>query len=333
MRDDYPGQKLCIFISKNDTYEGIVLYELLLEIAFNSRLSGGTVTIGDKGFFGAHDESTKLKILRSSENVPVVLEFQGRSNRIERFIQRVQPMIREGLMTTTDVQITKIYSMDEADPAIIEEENEHQSKMFEQEVEEVAETEPPSTNEEFQMDDDGSIGPDSSQPDNPPSYSEDQAYSQEEIPEFDESMMPEKEVEEEEQVLQLADQSETLSEDDITAGFESGDSNEAAEPELEEPEVAETVVPEGEGEAFEELFEESNENYEENFEALLKEASGSKASDSNTDTSKTEPLDKDKVDLPKDDTGNSDTDDSKRDDKHHTKDDVINYFSSLFKSD
>lgn len=332
MRDDYSGQKLCIFISKNDTYEGIVLYELLLEIAFNSRLSGGTVTIGDRGFLGAHDESTKLKILRSSENAPVVLEFQGRPNRIKRYIQRIQPMIKEGLMTTTDVQITKIYSVEEADPAIIEEENEHQSKMFEQEVEEVAETEPPSTNEEFQMDD-GSIGPDSSQPHNPPSYSEDQAHSQEKIPEFDESMMPEKEAEEEEQVLQLADLSETLPEDDETAGFESGDSNEAAEPELEEPEVAETVFPEGEGEEFEELFEESNEKYEENFEALLKEAGGSKTSDSNTDTPKTESLDKDKVDLPKDDTGNSDTDDSKRDDKHHTKDDVINYFSSLFKSD
>ena len=87
MHEDYLGQKLCIFISKNDKYEGIVLYELLLEIAFNSRLSGGTVTIGDKGFFGTQDESTRLKILRSSENLPVVLEFQGRTKRIDRYIK------------------------------------------------------------------------------------------------------------------------------------------------------------------------------------------------------------------------------------------------------
>ena len=108
--EDYLGQKLCIFISKNDKYEGIVLYELLLEIAFNSRLSGGTVTIGDKGFFGAQDESTNLKILRSSKNLPVMLEFHGRKERINRYVERVQHMIKQGLVTRTDVRITKFNS-------------------------------------------------------------------------------------------------------------------------------------------------------------------------------------------------------------------------------
>ncbi|MCF7825492.1 MAG: DUF190 domain-containing protein [Candidatus Marinimicrobia bacterium] len=132
MLEYFAGQKLCVFISKNDKYEGIVLYELLLEIAFNSRLSGGTVTIGDKGFFGDQNESTKLKILRSSENLPVVLEFQGRTNRINRYIERIQPLIKEGLLTLTEVQITKFNSSDEDPEDFEDKKNEDQAKIFDE---------------------------------------------------------------------------------------------------------------------------------------------------------------------------------------------------------
>ncbi|NQV41623.1 MAG: DUF190 domain-containing protein [Candidatus Marinimicrobia bacterium] len=132
MLEYYEGQKLSIFISKNDKYEGIVLYELLLEIAFNSRLSGGTVTIGDKGFFGDQDESTKLKVLRSAENLPVVLEFQGRTDRIVRYIERVQPMIKEGLFTVADVQIIKFNSPHEETNTLEDKKNQDQSKIFDQ---------------------------------------------------------------------------------------------------------------------------------------------------------------------------------------------------------
>ncbi len=132
MLEYYEGQKLSIFISKNDKYEGIVLYELLLEIAFNSRLSGGTVTIGDKGFYGDQDESTKLKVLRSSENLPVVLEFQGRTDRIVRYIERVQPMIKEGLFTVADVQIIKFNSPNEEADTLEDKKNQDQSKIFDQ---------------------------------------------------------------------------------------------------------------------------------------------------------------------------------------------------------
>jgi len=132
MIEYYTGKKLCIFVSKNDKYEGIVLYELLLEIAFNSRLSGGTVTIGDRGFFGAQNESQKLKVLRSTENLPVVLEFQGRANRIDRYIERIQPLIKEGLFTLTDVQITKFNSTDEDIEDFEDKKNEDQAKIFDE---------------------------------------------------------------------------------------------------------------------------------------------------------------------------------------------------------
>ena len=107
MQEDYLGQKLCIFIGENDKYEGRILYELLLEEALDSGLSGGTVIRGREGF-GAHGKIHSTKILRLADNLPLVLEFVGRMEKITSFVDRIQPMLNEGLLTRTDVRITKL---------------------------------------------------------------------------------------------------------------------------------------------------------------------------------------------------------------------------------
>lgn len=106
MKEIYQGQKLCVFIGENDKYEGRVLYEQLLEIALECGLSGGTVIRGSEGF-GAHGEIHTAKILRLADDLPIILEFIGRSNKIDCFVARVSSTIEEGLMTRTNVEITK----------------------------------------------------------------------------------------------------------------------------------------------------------------------------------------------------------------------------------
>ncbi|MCF7823371.1 MAG: DUF190 domain-containing protein [Candidatus Marinimicrobia bacterium] len=106
MQENYAGQKLCIYIGEADKYEGRVLHKLLLETALDSGLSGGTVFRGREGF-GAHGEIHSLKILRLAENLPLMLEFIGRAEKIDKFVIRIQPMLKEGLMTRTEVSISK----------------------------------------------------------------------------------------------------------------------------------------------------------------------------------------------------------------------------------
>ncbi|MCF7825493.1 MAG: DUF190 domain-containing protein [Candidatus Marinimicrobia bacterium] len=106
MYEDYTGQKLCIFIGEDDKYEGRVLHELLLEIALEIGLSGGTIVRGREGF-GAHGEIHSMKILRMAENLPLILEFVGRVHKIEAYLEKIKPMLSEGLLTRTDVQISK----------------------------------------------------------------------------------------------------------------------------------------------------------------------------------------------------------------------------------
>ncbi len=127
MHEDYIGLKLCIFIGENDKYEGLNLYEVLMEVALDSGLSGGTVIRGREGF-GAHGEIHSMKILRIAENLPLVLEFVGRQEKIDGYVTRIQPMVSEGLLTRTEVRITKFRSddkvetrptLDEEDPDFI----------------------------------------------------------------------------------------------------------------------------------------------------------------------------------------------------------------------
>ncbi len=109
MQENYSGQKLCIFIGESDKFKGRNLYELLLEVALESGLSGGTVIRGREGF-GAHGKIHSMKILRLAENLPLVLEFVGRDQKIDAFVDRIQPMLEEGLLTRTEVTITKFRS-------------------------------------------------------------------------------------------------------------------------------------------------------------------------------------------------------------------------------
>jgi len=102
----YSGEKLSIYIGTDDKYAGKPLYEQILELALEQGLSGGTVIRGREGF-GAHGERHSMKILRLSESLPLVLEFVGRTDRIDAFFQLIEPMISEGLVTRTTVTINK----------------------------------------------------------------------------------------------------------------------------------------------------------------------------------------------------------------------------------
>ena len=106
MRETYPGIKLCLFIGEDDRVDHRPLYEVLLDRALECGLSGGTVIRGREGF-GAHGEIHTKSILRLAENLPLVLEFIGRREKIEAYLTRIEPLIHEGMATQTDVTVTK----------------------------------------------------------------------------------------------------------------------------------------------------------------------------------------------------------------------------------
>ena len=92
------AQLLRIFIGESDKCDGRPLYEMIVERARLEGLAGATVLRGLMGF-GADSRIHTAKILRLSEDLPIIIEIVDKPERIERFIGIIDPMIEEGLVT------------------------------------------------------------------------------------------------------------------------------------------------------------------------------------------------------------------------------------------
>ena len=98
------GALLRIFIGESDRHDGKPLYEWLVLKAREAGLAGATVLRGIEGF-GAHSRLHTAKILRLSEDLPMVIEIVDASEKIEAFMPTVDEAIGEGLATLERVRV------------------------------------------------------------------------------------------------------------------------------------------------------------------------------------------------------------------------------------
>ena len=92
------GCLLRIFIGESDRHEGKLLYEWIVLKAREAGLAGATVLRGIMGF-GAHSRLHTVRILRLSEDLPVVVEIVDTREKIERFLDLVDHVVPEGMAT------------------------------------------------------------------------------------------------------------------------------------------------------------------------------------------------------------------------------------------
>lgn len=95
---------LRIFIGESDKYQGRPLYQVIVERARERELAGATVLRGYIGF-GANSRIHSAKILRLSEDLPMVIEIVDEPERIAAFVAELDGMISEGLVTLEKVQV------------------------------------------------------------------------------------------------------------------------------------------------------------------------------------------------------------------------------------
>jgi PII-like signaling protein len=101
-----PGTLLRIYVGESDRWEGQPLYEALLLRARAMGLAGATVLRGHAGF-GAHSRLHTAKVLRLTEDLPILIEIVDREERIREFLPACDAMIGEGLVTLEKVEILK----------------------------------------------------------------------------------------------------------------------------------------------------------------------------------------------------------------------------------
>ncbi|MBG0777539.1 MAG: DUF190 domain-containing protein [Desulfovibrionaceae bacterium] len=96
--------RLRIFIGDNDMHKGRPLYEVIVEEAHKAGLAGATVLRGLSGF-GANSRVHTAKILRLSEDLPLVVEIVDAKEKIDAFLPLLDTLIREGLVTLERVEV------------------------------------------------------------------------------------------------------------------------------------------------------------------------------------------------------------------------------------
>ena len=98
------AELLRIFIGESDRHQGKPLYEAIVLAARERGMAGATVLRGLMGF-GAHSRMHTAKILRLSEDLPLVIEIVDKPERIEAFLPILDTMIEEGLVTLERAQV------------------------------------------------------------------------------------------------------------------------------------------------------------------------------------------------------------------------------------
>jgi uncharacterized protein len=98
------GSLLRIFVGESDRHGHHPLYEAIVLKARENGLAGATVLRGVMGF-GKHSILHTAKILRLSEDLPMVIEIVDSAEKVDSFLPVLDEMIKDGLVTLERVKV------------------------------------------------------------------------------------------------------------------------------------------------------------------------------------------------------------------------------------
>ncbi len=93
-----------IHIGESDKWHGKLLYEAIVDMLRKDGFSGVTVLRGVGGFGGSSVYHTD-KLLRLSQDLPIILEVIESQERIEQILPRLDEMVEGGLITLEKVRV------------------------------------------------------------------------------------------------------------------------------------------------------------------------------------------------------------------------------------
>jgi len=93
-----------VHIGESDKWRGKPLYQEIVQLLRQEKFSGATVLRGVGGYGSASIYHTD-KILRLSQDLPIVIEVVEYTERIERILPRLDEMIDGGLITLEKVRV------------------------------------------------------------------------------------------------------------------------------------------------------------------------------------------------------------------------------------
>lgn len=100
------GCLLRIFVGESDRFEGKPLYEAVVLKARELGLAGATVLRSSMGY-GKESRLHTAKVLRLSDDLPMVVEIVDARERIETLLPHLDSMMTGGLVTMEPVEVIR----------------------------------------------------------------------------------------------------------------------------------------------------------------------------------------------------------------------------------
>ena len=98
------GKLLRIFIGESDRWHGKPLYQAIVEHLRAEGVAGATVIRAIEGY-GARSHLHTSRILRLSEDLPLVIEVVDTDENIQRILPVLDDMVEDGMVTLERVEV------------------------------------------------------------------------------------------------------------------------------------------------------------------------------------------------------------------------------------
>ena len=112
MRIPREGKLLRVFIGEKHKSDGRPTYEAIVRLARERGLAGATVLRGIEGF-GRSSRLHTAKILTLSDDLPIVVEIVDAADKIDAFLEELDPLVSGGLVTVERAEVLVYRSPDE----------------------------------------------------------------------------------------------------------------------------------------------------------------------------------------------------------------------------
>jgi PII-like signaling protein len=101
-----PAKKMIVYVSESDKYQGLPVFEALLQWLHDHGVAGATVTKAIAGY-GAQGTYHIAKPLRLTENLPIRIEVVESAEKLNRILPFVYDIVQKGLIEVMDTEVIK----------------------------------------------------------------------------------------------------------------------------------------------------------------------------------------------------------------------------------
>ena len=104
--DTQPAKLLRVFVGESERHHNHPLYESIVLKARDMHMAGATVLRGHLGY-GQSQHLHTQKILRLSDDLPVIVEIVDKPEKIDAFVTALDDMMTRGLVTVEPVRVVQ----------------------------------------------------------------------------------------------------------------------------------------------------------------------------------------------------------------------------------